>query len=134
MTSLPSGRPLHPNQAIDEPSPLPIGCIAKSYIPALSIAEQTPFEFAIFADVSRLGASRDSRDHVNFDWDWYIIGLRIFCHGVFRAFNFDNRSQSKNTMHVAESQRVFLGIVQDALHRYDTQLKDINHKVRDPFL
>ena len=37
-------------------------------------------------------------------------------------------------MHVAESQRVFLDIVQEALQRYDTQLKDINHKVRDRFL
>lgn len=34
-------------------------------------------------------------------------------------------------MHVAESQRVFLDVVQEALKRYDTQLKDINHKVRD---
>ncbi|KAJ5630797.1 uncharacterized protein N7484_010897 [Penicillium longicatenatum] len=32
-------------------------------------------------------------------------------------------------MHVAESQRVFLDIVQKVLQRYDTQLKDINHKI-----
>ncbi|KAJ5939568.1 hypothetical protein N7466_002702 [Penicillium verhagenii] len=32
-------------------------------------------------------------------------------------------------MHVAESQRAFLDIVQEALARYDTQLRDINQKI-----
>lgn len=94
----------------------------------LFIAELTTFEFTIFANVAHIGASRDSRN-TKFDWDCYKIG-GIFYHGVFTVFNFDNRSQL-NKMHVAESQRVFLDIVQDALKRYDTQLKDINHKVSD---
>ena len=33
------------------------------------------------------------------------------------------------TMHVPEAQRPFLDSVQEALRRYDEQLKDINHKV-----
>ncbi|KAJ5740752.1 hypothetical protein N7493_000624 [Penicillium malachiteum] len=32
-------------------------------------------------------------------------------------------------MHVPESQRVFLDTVQEALRRYDTQLREINHKI-----
>jgi hypothetical protein len=32
-------------------------------------------------------------------------------------------------MHVPEAQRPFLDSVQEALRRYDEQLKDINHKV-----
>ncbi|KAJ6036238.1 hypothetical protein N7540_000517 [Penicillium herquei] len=32
-------------------------------------------------------------------------------------------------MHVPESQRVFLDTVQEALRRYDSQLKEINHKI-----
>lgn len=43
----------------------------------LAIAEQTPVVFTIFANVSHIGVSRDSRN-ANLDCDCYKIGLIIF--------------------------------------------------------
>lgn len=37
-------------------------------------------------------------------------------------------------MHLQESQQPFLDRVQKALHQYDAQLRDINHKVPGPNL